>query len=56
LARARSFGWDVGHGLCRATGYEWSGGFRNSLSTLRTAGVLIGRNGERMRASEELVA
>ena len=32
-----------------------SGGFKNSLSKLRTAGVIIGRNTERMRLSEELV-
>jgi hypothetical protein len=41
--------------LCRRTGYEFSGGFRNSLSTLRTAGVLVGRNTERMRAAEVLL-
>jgi hypothetical protein len=40
--------------LCKLTGYEFSGGFRNSLSTLRTAGVLVGRNGDVMRASDEL--
>lgn len=42
--------------LTHKTGYEWSGGFRNSLSNLRTAGVLVGRNSETMRASEELFA
>lgn len=41
-------------GLCKATGYEYSGGFRNALSALRTAGVLVGKNTEVMRASEEL--
>lgn len=40
--------------LARTTGYQWSGGFRNALSTLRTAGLLEGRNSEAMRASEHL--
>jgi hypothetical protein len=40
--------------LTKRTGYEWSGGFRNSLSVLRTAGLLEGRNSEAMRASETL--
>lgn len=40
--------------LCEKSGYEWSGGFRNALSNLRTAGVLTGRNTGDMRASEEL--
>ena len=40
--------------LCRATGYEYSGGFRNALSELRTAGVIIGSNRDVMRASEDL--
>lgn len=40
--------------LCELTGYQWSGGFRNALSSLRTAGVIVGRNGEVMRASSEL--
>jgi hypothetical protein len=39
--------------LCEITNYQYSGGFKNSLSTLRTAGLLIGRNTEVMRASEE---
>ncbi len=43
-------------GLCAITGYEYSGGFRNYLSTLRTAGVLVGRNTETMRASAELLS
>jgi len=42
-------------GLCAAAGYEYSGGFRNYLSTLRTAGVLVGKNTEVMRASEDLL-
>lgn len=41
--------------LCAVTGYEFSGGFRNSLSTLRTAGLLVGRNTERMRAADVLM-
>jgi len=43
-----------GRPLCEASGYEWSGGFRNALSRLRTAGVLVGRNTEVMRASHTL--
>lgn len=41
--------------LAAASGYEVSGGFRNILSTLRTAGVLVGRNTEKMRPSDELL-
>jgi hypothetical protein len=41
--------------LVKAAGYEWSGGFRNALSTLRTAGLLVGRNGEVMRAADVLL-
>lgn len=41
--------------LCEATGYGWTGSFRNNLGALRTAGVLRGRNNERMMASEELL-
>lgn len=41
--------------LSRATGYEYSGGFRNALSELRTAGVLIGSNTGTMRISREIV-
>ncbi len=37
--------------LARATGYEYSGGFRNALSELRTAGVLTGSNTGDMRIS-----
>lgn len=40
--------------LCAATDYEYSGGFKNSLANLRTAGVLVGRNTEVMRAHEDL--
>jgi hypothetical protein len=41
--------------LSKATGYEYSGGFRNALSELRTAGVLVGANTGRMRISPEIV-
>ena len=41
--------------LCKATGYEYTGTFRNALSELRTAGVLVGRNTEAMRISPEIV-
>ena len=40
--------------LGEKTGYAWSGGFRNGLSALRTAGLIEGRNTEEMRASEHL--
>jgi hypothetical protein len=36
--------------LCRFTSYEASGSFKNSLSALRTAGVMTGRNNEVMSA------
>lgn len=42
--------------LAEVTGYEWSGGYRNALSNLRTAGLLLGRNSEVMRAAEEFFA
>ena len=41
--------------IAEGTGYAMSGGFKNSLSKLRTAGVIVGRNTERMRLSEELM-
>lgn len=41
--------------LAKAAGYEWSGGFRNALSNLRTAGLLVGRNSELMRARDMLL-
>ena len=41
--------------LCDKTGYAYSGGFKNALSNLRTAGVLVGRNTERMTAHEDLL-
>jgi hypothetical protein len=40
--------------LCDATGYSYSGSFQNTLSELRTAGVLVGKNTEVMRANEDL--
>lgn len=41
--------------IAKNTDYAVSGGFKNSLSTLRTAGLLVGRNTEVMKASEELL-
>ncbi len=41
--------------LAEKSGYAVSGGFRNILSTLRTAGVLVGRNTEKMRPSDEIL-
>lgn len=40
--------------LLEKTGYQYSGGFKNSLSTLRTAGVIVGKNTEVMRVSDTL--
>jgi uncharacterized protein len=40
--------------LCELTDYEYSGGFKNALAELRTAGVLVGRNTEVMRVSPEI--
>ncbi len=40
--------------LCEETEYQYSGGFKNALSNLRTAGLIVGRNTEAMRASETL--
>lgn len=37
------------------SGYAISGGFKNSLSKLRTAGVIIGRNTERMKLNDDLL-
>jgi len=44
----------VGPDLAVEAGYQWSGGFRNSLGSLRTAGVIVGTNMGGMTASEEL--
>ncbi|MGH8897935.1 MAG: helicase HerA domain-containing protein [Egibacteraceae bacterium] len=41
--------------LAEATGYGISGGFRNALGALRTAGVLVGKNTETMRVCSELL-
>jgi hypothetical protein len=40
--------------LVAETGYRWTGGFRNSLGSVRTAGILVGRNTETMRLCDEL--
>lgn len=40
--------------LAAAAGMQVSGGFRNRLSELRTAGVLLGKNSEPMRLNPEL--
>lgn len=41
--------------LADATNYSVSGGFKNALTSLRTAGVMVGKNSERMRVAEELI-
>lgn len=41
--------------LCDKAGYSYSGSFSNSLSALRTAGVLVGSNSSVMRAADELL-
>jgi hypothetical protein len=40
--------------ICERTGYSQSGSFMSSLSSLRTAGVLVGKNSEKMSAAEAL--
>ena len=40
-------------GLLEASAYEWSGSTQNALGSLRTAGVITGRNSEVMKASDE---
>lgn len=40
--------------LAQATHYEASGGFRNALSNLRTAGILAGKNSEAMTLHADL--
>jgi len=37
--------------ICKLTGYGWTGGLRNSLSALRTAGLIEGKNSDVMRAA-----
>jgi hypothetical protein len=39
--------------LLQMSGYGWSGSTQNALGALRTAGVLVGRNNETMRAADE---
>jgi hypothetical protein len=41
--------------ICERTGYAYSGGFKNALTALRTAGVIVGKNTDVMRASEALL-
>jgi hypothetical protein len=41
--------------LCERTNYTYSGSFQNALSELRTAGLLVGKNTETMRANDELL-
>ncbi len=48
------YGLTIGE-LAKATNYAVSGGFKNALSSLRTAGVLVGKNTERMRHADELI-
>lgn len=45
----------VGPDLAETLGYGWSGGFRNNLSSLRTAELIVGGNTTGMRASDELM-
>lgn len=40
--------------LCEATNYQYTGSFQTALSQLRTAGVLVGKNTERMKAADVL--
>ena len=39
--------------LLQTSGYEWSGSTQNALGALRTAGVIVGRNNETLRAADE---
>lgn len=41
--------------LLKVSGYEWSGSTQNALGALRTAGVIVGKNNETMRLSDELL-
>lgn len=47
---------ESGKALARSLGREYSGGFRNALSALRTAGVIVGRNGGPLSLAKELRA
>lgn len=42
--------------LCSDAGYTFNGSTKNSLSKLRTAGLIVGKNTEAMRAVEELLS
>ncbi|MBV8780049.1 MAG: ATP-binding protein [Phycisphaerae bacterium] len=42
--------------LCDVADYEWGGSVRTALSTMRTIGVIKGKNTETMKASDELLA
>lgn len=42
--------------IAEYTQYNKSGSFMSALSSLRTAGVLVGKNSERMRAADALVS
>jgi hypothetical protein len=44
----------TGPDLAEAAGYAWGGGFRNRISTLRTAGVITGRNNDVLQLAEDL--
>ncbi len=41
--------------LCSLTEYNYSGSFQNALGTLRTTGLIVGRNSERMTAAQSLL-
>ncbi len=43
-----------GPALAANTGYEWSGGFRNYISSLRTKGLIIGRGRELLKLHPDL--
>lgn len=45
----------TGQEVADASSYKMSGGFMNALSRLRTAGVIVGRNTEKMTANPELL-
>lgn len=45
-----------GPDAARVANYEFSGGFRNALSNLRTAGVIVGKGNDWVRLNDELLA
>jgi len=47
-------GMDI-NAISKATNYAVSGGFKNALSELRTAGLITGANSDTMRVSEDLL-